>query len=176
MKRAIIIGSNSSTLWLENCLKTFQGYKEFPVLVVVNDDFEVGKILHTLKYTDLDEFFLLHDTVEIKDPSFFKLAFETEGSVSLCLEPTTFGMFLGKYRRKILETMDIKPTLTKKDAVIAEMSFNQDYCSREPKMTVLFPEFRNSNVFVDKFGRKNMLLENEYLRKYKGTWCWEQVK
>lgn len=176
MKQAIIIGSTTSSPWLENCLKSFQGYDKYPIIVVINNDFEVGKILDVLKYTDLDEFFLFHDTVEIKDPSFITTAFNIEGGVSLCDHPTTFGMFIGKYRREILETMDIVPTLTKKDAVIAEMKFNQDYCSREPKLYTLFPDFQNTNIFEEKFGRKNMVLENEYLKKYKGTWHWEQLQ
>lgn len=176
MKQAIIIGSTTSSHWLENCLKSFQGYTKYPIFVVINNDFEVGKILDVVNYMDLDEFFLFHDTVEIKDPSFITTAFEIEGSVSLCDDPTTFGMFIGKYRREILETMNILPTTTKKEAVLAEMIFNKDYCSRESKLTTLFPEFRNSNVFEEKFGRKNMVLENEYLKKYKGTWSWDMVK
>ena len=178
MNQGIVIGSTTTTRdWLQNCLNSFGKYDRYPILVVINDDFEMGKLKWVYDHTDLDEIFLLHDTVEIKDTSLFDEAFgECAGkSFALSDHPAYMGMFLGKYRRDILKLMDIPLTRTKKEAVIQEDEFNRRYCNLEPHKVLLDPTLRNTDIFEDKFGRKNMVLENQYIKKYKGTWAWEMV-
>jgi len=179
MRQAIVIGSTTTTKdWLQNCLNSFGKYDKFPIIVVINDDFEMGKIKWVMDNTNLDEFFLLHDTVEIKDTSIFDQAFTECASKSFALSshPDYMGMFLGKYRREILKQMVLPTTKTKEQAVIQEADFNRNYANLEPFKVVLNPPLLNTDIFEDKFGRKNMVLEDRYIKKYKGTWCWEMVK
>lgn len=177
MRQAIVIGSTTATKdWLQNCLNSFGKYDKYPIIVVINDDFEMGKIKWVYENTNIDEFFLLHDTVEIKDTSLFDEAFAMTGySYALSDHPTIMGMFLGKYRREVLAKFPLAETKTKREAVLQEITFNQTYSSFEPNMLVCDPPLRNTDIFEDKFGRKNMVLENKFIKKYKGTWCWEQV-
>jgi hypothetical protein len=177
MNKAIVIGSTTKSVWLENCLRSFNGYKDYPILVVVNDDFECGKLRWVVENTDIEEIFLLHDTVEIKDPVFFNDAFEKYEGVGVALtdEPTIYGMFLGKYRREILSKIEIPITKTKIEAVDAEMDFNKLYAENESRVVVYCPDLRNTEVFEEKFGRKNMVLENKYIKKYKATWSRDQL-
>jgi len=177
MKQVIVIGSTTRTKdWLQNCLNSFGNYNKYPIIVVVNDDFELGKLKWVYENTDIDEFFLLHDTVEIKDTSLFDLAFNYEGSFALSKQPVQMGMFLGKYRREILNKMIIPTTKTKMEAVMQECAFNQEYSILEAKMATIFKPLVNTDVFEEKFGRNNMVLENDYIKKYKGTWSLEMVK
>ena len=177
MKQAIVIGSTTQTKdWLQNCLNSFGCYDKYPIIVVVNDDFELGKLKWVYDNTDIDEFFLLHDTVEIKDTGLFDLAFNYDGSFALSSQPVQMGMFLGKYRREILDKMSIPLTKTKMEAVLQECAFNEQYSKLETKMATIFNPLLNSDKFEEKFGRKNMILENDYIRKYKGTWSLEMVK
>jgi hypothetical protein len=178
MNQGIVIGSTTQTKdWLQNCLNSFGKYDKYPIIVVINDDFELGKLKWAYDHTDLDEIFLLHDTMEIKDVGLFDEAFEQCAGKSYALSdhPTYMGMFLGKYRREILRLMDIPITKTKREAVLQETDFNQRYAQLEPFKVVCDPPLRNTDIFEDKFGRKNMVLESEFVRKYKGTWCWEMV-
>ena len=177
MKQAIVIGSTTQTKdWLQNCLNSFGCYDKYPIIVVVNNDFELGKLKWVYDNTDIDEFFLLHDTVEIKDTGLFDLAFNYDGSFALSSQPVQMGMFLGKYRREILDKMSIPLTKTKMEAVLQECAFNEQYSKLESKMATIFNPLLNSDKFEEKFGRKNMILENDYIRKYKGTWSFEMVK
>lgn len=178
-KKAIVIGSTTKTKdWLENCLNSFGCYDKYPIIVVVNDGFELGKLKWVYDHTDVDEMFLLHDTLEIKDVSMFEEAFEEcQGkSYALSDHPTYMGMFLGKYRREILDKMEIPITETKAEAVDQEELFNRRYSELEPYKVVVDPPLVNGNIFEEKFGRKNMVLENEFVKKYKGTWCRAMVK
>lgn len=175
-KAAIVIGSTTKTSdWLDNCLKSFGDYKKYPIIVVVNDDFELGKLRWVYENTLIDDIFLMHDSVEVKDPSFFDTVFESQKSVAITNHPCPFGMFFGKYQRKYLDMIDIPETKTKLSAVEQEMVFNGNYASVADYF-VLFPEFKNQPVFEQKFGRKNMVLENRCLKKYKGTWSRGQLK
>lgn len=178
MKQAIVIGSTTKTKhWLENCLNSFGDYRGYPIMVMVNNDWEIGKIKWVLEYTNLDEFFLLHDTVEIKDPILFDIAFKTNAGKSFALSgsPAYMGMYLGKYRREVLSQIEIPSVATKKEAVDQEIAFNQRYAEKEQNKEMIEQPLNNTNIFEDKFGRTNMVLENFYIKKYKGTWSYDQV-
>ena len=85
-------------------------------------------------------------------------------------------MFLGKYRREILNQMSIPLTKTKMEAVLQECAFNEAYSRLEPKMATIFNPLVNTTIFEEKFGRNNMILENDYIKKYKATWALNMVK
>lgn len=175
MEKVICIGSTTKTShWLANCLASFGNYKEYPIIVVVNDDFELGKLSWVYHNTNVEDIFLMHDTVEVKDPTVFRRIFESPISVSITNEPVPFGMFFGKYKRQILSRLCIPETKTKLEAVEQEILFNNKYaalCDHE----VICPELRNQPKFEFKFGRNNMVLENQYFKKYKGTWSRNQL-
>ena len=178
MHQAIVIGSTTTTKdWLQNCLNSFGKYDKYPIIVVVNDDFELGKLKWVYDNTSLDEIFLLHDTIEIRDLSLFEEAFdECQGkSYALSDHPAYMGMYLGKYRREVLDKLPMPVTKTKREAVDQEVLFNQAYANLETNKVVVDPPLRNTDVFCDKFGRKNMVLENQYIRKYKATWSADMV-
>jgi hypothetical protein len=179
MNQAIVIGSTTRTKnWLQNCLSSFGKYDKYPIIVVVNDDFELGKLKWAYDNTNLDEIFLLHDTVEIKDTSIFDIAFKDNigSSFAMANQPVYMGMFMGKYRREILSQMNIPITKTKLEAVMAEMSFNSEYAGKEQRKAIIDNPIHDGNIFEEKFGRTNMILENKYLKKYKGTWTLEMAK
>lgn len=177
MRQAIVIGSTTRTKdWLQNCLNSFGNYKDYSIIVVVNDDFEMGKIKWVYDNTNLDEFFLLHDTVEIKNPDIFDAAFEYQGSFGLSTQPVPMGSFLGKYRREVLAQMTITPTKTKLEAVLAEIDFNKKYLQLEQNYTTCDEPLHDTDVFETKFGRNNMILENTWIKKYKGCWDIEMAK
>lgn len=174
-EKIIIIGSTTKTSqWLDMCLKSFGAFDEYPILVIINNDFELGKLRHAYYHTDAEEIFLMHDSTEVKDTSIFKTIFDNPLSVAITDNPCPFGMFFGKYQRKVLDKIVIPETKTKIEAVEQEMEFNTNY-GNNCTYTVQCPELRNSDVFEEKFGRNNMILENKYFKKYKGTWSRSQL-
>lgn len=187
---AIVTHGNSK--WLPNLLK----YNNFPidVLIVWSGDkpkcnydmledkyngFEIGA-LKALMSTPYNQFFLLQDSVEIKDHTFLNKAFGMKESYALSDYPAPFGMYMGKYTREGLTRSGIQHIPTPKNkhqAVDLEVVFNNHYATRNPWILCEEPLRDNKNgVFEEKFGRNNMILENKYIKKYKGSWSRSMIK
>jgi hypothetical protein len=84
---------------------------------------------------------------------------------------------LGKYRRFILDKMDLKqylPTNMFEAISISELLFTPTYHSLDPATIVLFPECRR-NVFEEKFGRTRRKIENDYFIKWQTHWTLSMV-
>ena len=78
-------------------------------------------------------------------------------------------MFLGKYRREVLNQVPLWIPTSKMQAVEAEMMWPALYAEVEFPAFIPHPLHDGRN-FVTKNGRLNMKLENDWLIKYKGTW------
>lgn len=173
MKAIVVCTTPKTTNWLNNLLTSFRGYDKFPIVILSDFTYELGKINFIHKMTCITEFFLLQDSLEIKDPSIFEKGFTYAGSVAW---DAGLKSYLGKYRREILDKCHIPLPKTKMDSVVFEESFNYEYLAKEPKKWVLHDDFCHSTVFEEKLGRTNMVLEDEYLKKYKHIWNRDMVK
>ena len=84
---------------------------------------------------------------------------------------------LGKYRRVILDKMDLQqylPTNMFEAISISELVFTTTYHSLDPATIVLFPECRR-NIFEEKFGRTRRKIENDYFIKWQTHWTLSMV-
>jgi hypothetical protein len=131
-----------------------------------NNEYEIGGIKKGMRL--FDEFVLLHDTCVVKTNTLFDLFFGYQGT-SVSVSPN-FLSYLGKFRTKTLLKLTIPNVHTKREAVDAESQFLREYISFEPNHIVLFPGFDEHYRWQAKHGRMNMVLENDYLIKYKATW------
>ena len=102
----------------------------------------------------------------IKDPSFLKKGWDLGGSVAFCNCPFNMGMYLGIYSRGELDRLGIPEAKSKRDAVKYESEWLPEF-----RCEVLCTDFWDSERFEMRHGRKNMILENEYMIKYKATWA-----
>jgi hypothetical protein len=154
--------------WLTQCLGSL-GDKT--AIVLSDYSFELGKIKWVYDNTCLDRWLLLQDSVVVKDHRFFDLLEEYPHSVAVSNCPTVFGMYLGVYSRDTLSAVGIPKVNSKEEAIHYEVAWSNKYCSVE-NVPVLFTDFAdgNSKGFRYVFGRNNMVIENEYLIKYKGNW------
>jgi len=167
-KQAVVIGTRPDRKeQLRNCLNSFT--TPYDILIADCDGYEVGKLKWVLEKTDIDEFVFLQDTVEVKDPRFINICFALPQSVSICNYPSIFGCYLGKYKRSVLEKMNLPDVKDKLGAVEYEMKIGQDYSKFETPF-VLFDDLNNVDNFVEKWGKKVMKIENDYLIKYKSIW------
>lgn len=85
------------------------------------------------------------------------------------------NMYLGYYNSKILEGMDIPTVSNKRDAVTQESVFMEYYIRESLNTNYLFEEFVDGEAYEFKHGRNNKVIENDFLKKYKGTWVPEMV-
>lgn len=145
-------------------------------LLVAVPGFELGKLRWVVENTTLDRFLFVQDSVVVS-PALYGLLSDFDGSVALLSDPVPFGCYLGVYERKILERVGFPNICSKREAVEAEIWWTQAYCAQAGNVPVLFPELRDSNAVrhAVRHGRENLVLENEFLTKYKGTWRHDQI-
>lgn len=170
MKPIIIIATSPlRDHWVSQCI---QSIRDIPYLVVCEEGFELGKIRWVFENTTLERFFFLQDSCVVKNSEFINLAFNYPGSVAVSNCPVKMGMYLGIYTRQTLSQISIPYVRDKEEAIRYEVTWSNQYCSIEPDIPTLFPEFNDQNArkIENRFGRQNLVLENEYLIKYKGTW------
>lgn len=165
--RGIVITTHTSTKpFLLDLVESLSGVK-YPYIIIDNtnkqNEYEIGGIKKGMIL--FDEFVYLHDTTYIKDLNLLDMLFDQQASIS-----PKRGMYLGYYNSKILEGMDIPLVSTKRDAVNQESFFMEYYISESSNSNYLFEEFVDGEVYEFKHGRNNKVIENNYLKKYKGTW------
>lgn len=143
----------------------------------LNDNFELGAIKGALDHTHFDEFVLLQDTVEVLNQDIFRILLEDYEGKSVAYNPH-FQMYLGKYRRPILQKVEIPIPLTKAEAVRYEETFHRQYREADPETVIFNHRFVDENFYgswEERFGRTNLVLRDDYLIKRKGTWDAKQL-
>lgn len=146
-------------------------------IVVSNWGYELGKIAWVINNTTADRFLFLQDSWVVKTPDFFTLLESHSGSIALTRDPYFFGCFAGVYERSVIEQIGLPVMGSKFAAVEAERSWHEAYVKVAGEPTVLFPKLTDENAFYTLLhnGRENLVLENKYIRKYKGTWRADQL-
>lgn len=141
---------------------------KYPIVVITNTDenneFELAGLKAGMQL--FDEFIYLHDTVQIKDMQLFDILFSYQSMVSIS---PNFLMFLGKYNSEQLKTEQM-PIVTNKHQAVDLETWLRFHLVPKYGIPHLDRNFVDNNNFEFKHNRNNMILENQYLKKYKGTW------
>lgn len=165
----VVIGSSPNRQdWLKDCSASIKRDH----IAVVNYGYELGKIRWVMKNTTADRFLFLQDSWIVKDDRFWTLLDGLSGSVALTDDPYYYGCYAGVYERWVIDKIGIPEVNTKEDAISNEIKWHHQYFKTVGELTVMFPELKDKNSVreVERHGRNNLVLENNYLIKYKGTW------
>jgi hypothetical protein len=165
----VVIGSSSERKdWLADCSNSI-GREH---ICVVNEGYELAKIRWVMENTNAKRFLFLQDSWLVKDDKFWELLEGEEGSICLTADPYYYGCFAGVYERWVIEQIGIPVMGSKLDAIANEIAWHKDYVRVAGEPKVLFPELTDLNAreTLEKNGRTNLVLENDYIVKYKGTW------
>jgi hypothetical protein len=165
----IVIGSSPDRQdWLADCSASIN--REH--VAIINYGYELAKIRWVMDNTNADRFLLLQDSWIVKDDRFWDLLEAEDGSVALNADPYFFGCYAGIYERWAIEKIEVPTISSKEEAIRNEIDWNKAYVAVAGEPKVLFPELTDNNAtgVLEHHGRKNLLLENKYLAKYKGTW------
>lgn len=173
----IVIATHQSTKpFLKDLLYSLRGCK-YKKLVIENETtnsryianrggYELGAMYKATTLAN-DDLFFLQDTCVIKKKKILEIAEKAPGGMALCHK---FMSYLGKYKRAVLDTMVIPGVDNKQDSLRHEFSWTAEYISLDKDFQYAPDPLGDSNVFEEKHGRKNMVLENDYLIKYKARW------
>ena len=165
-----VIGSSPDRqAWLADCSASL-GREH---IAVVSYGYELAKIAWVMENTTVDRFFFLQDSWQVKSPAFWDLLEQFEGSVALTQDPYFFGCFTGVYERHIIDRIGVPVVEDKAHSILLEIDWHRRYVEASVEPTVLFPELTDANAtgVVERHGRKNLVLENDLVVKWKGTWC-----
>ena len=141
-------------------------------IVVSNFGYELNKIRWVVENTTVDRFLFLQDSWVVKSATFWDLLADTDGSVALNCDPYFFGCFAGVYESAVVREIGVPVVTDKEHSIRLEVEWHKQYVAVAGEPLVLFPELsdRNASGVVVRHGRENLLLENEFVAKYKGTW------
>jgi hypothetical protein len=177
MKQIIYVATTPGRVeFITNFLQSIREYSG-KYAVFIESAYEYGWFDFARSH-EWDELLFLHDSCEIKDYSLFDICFEQYKGKSVSFTKSPFFiMGLGKFLREPY----LKASFDTKNAYMdykdKEFTFGTDYvkyAGEEP--VVLFPDFLDNEekdeyrVMERKFGRQNLILENKYIKKYKGHW------
>jgi hypothetical protein len=183
MKLGICVTTSGYTKsFLKDCLNSIKNAK-YPILIISNGGHNPSEVINSIQWDgpdsvdliineknlwelggiqrgkdNFDEFVHLMDTTIIKDISLFDKAFAIEGNVAF-----TKGHFhyMGKYETARLPNL---PIVDSKDvAIMLEAHWLKYYREFNPNLPV------QSDVFETIHGQRRMVLSNQYMTKYKGT-------
>lgn len=171
MNPVIVIGtSKGRDCWRKDCLASLvRDIGKVQIHVFYSDAFELSVIYRAAKL--FDSFIFVPDsTIFLDTKTLLDKCFDEYAglSVSLSQFPNAFGMYLGKYMSAEVLSLQQPSVVTKLDAVRYESEWCKQYAALHA-----YKELGNlphSNVFEQRHGRLNMVCENEYLRRYKGSW------
>ncbi len=113
---------------------------------------------------------------EIVNTELFDLVFEKHRARSVALSlhrgKRSWLSHVGKYRRSILEGMDLDRHLPVDilGATMAEIRFTREYHERDGNTVILFPNWTDCDVFEQKLGSHRMKIANKYIIKWKAHW------
>ena len=161
ISRGIVITTSLYTnAFLPELLKSIEE-TQYPIYVHTNTEENNGWELAGIQAgkDNYDEFIHLMDTCVVKDISLFDKLFEIEGNVFL-----TEGKYhyMGKF---VSDTLPPIPKIsTKGEAIEMELRWFRDSCKYfRPNLPV------HTDIFEEIHGQRRMLLENDYIKKWKGT-------
>ncbi len=160
LKGIVITTSDATRDWLPACLNSL---KTAPYEVFVQDNGKEGgyELAGISAGKNLfKEFVHLMDTTEVKDISLFDKLFEIDGHVFL----TEGGYhYMGKFVSNDLP--EIPTVKTKAEAIDLELK----WLGKKPRKYFKPDLPVHTEVFKNKNGRRNMILSNEFITKYKAT-------
>jgi hypothetical protein len=175
VKQAIVIIHNrSNSPWLNNLLMSID--TDYPIIITNHNGWMMPAIEKAFRTTDFDELFFLNESMVVKDNSIWDIVFKDNEGRGITVGDN-YLMFLGKYLRKYVEQTTFPVVTSKKeDVLLGEQGWNAQYRKADPTWTQIEGMTDTFDTFEEKHGRRNMILEGKYFKKWKGSWTLEMVE
>lgn len=165
---AVIVVTYDGSPFIDEALGYLKGCK-YPLLLCINtkDDNAYDPAgFYLAKELGLEKFILLHDSCFVKDQTVLDTLFDKPGNVAIS---NGLLMCMGKFE----DVPELPPKPRDKASAVY---FESALPSLIPNHSVLFSDFSDSEVREHKHGKERMVIENMFLKKYKGCWGWGHVE
>ncbi len=160
--------------WLGDCLESI--LRERVTVCRPRTGGELGAIRMIYESTHWPRWLMLQDSTVVVDQELFNIVDRINGPLLVAPRPS---MYLAVYERQVLHAVgipDVPAGADRELAISHETEWMDAYVAAAQdqgfEVPVLFPLFGDqfASRTEQRHGRLNLVLENEYLRKYKGTW------
>jgi len=174
VKQAIVVIHNrGNSPWLNDLLTSID--TDYPVLITNHNGWMLPAIKKMFDTTDYDELFFLNESMIVKDNAIWDIVFKDYEGQGVAIGDK-YLMFLGKYLRKYVEQTHFPQVNSKRDDVLlGEQMWNHLYRNADPYFVQLEVMTDTFEEFEEKHGRRNMILEGKYFKKWKGSWDIDMV-
>ena len=178
--QAVVIGATrGDSPWLADLLTSLDGCR-WPVVVHLTRAFELDTIGWAAKH--FEEFVFLPESTVVLDQSFLDGCFAQHHGLSVDLgraQGGRFRMYLGKYLAASVLAQGVPAVADKDAAVNYEGSWCEQYARREVaagRYVAMGDPLEHSSRFEERHGRRNMVVENALLMRFKGAWDWQSLQ
>lgn len=164
----IVIGSTPDRqVWVKDCIDSLR----LPCLIITDYFYELGKISWCAKNLN-QNFFFFQDSVIFKSTDWIKELLNKNKSIALTGDPVPYGTYMGIYEIDVLKRIEIPIPKSKAEAIQYELDWTASYIKEAGSYEIAFPDFTDAKAKRKemRYGRENLVLENDYLIKYKGNW------
>jgi hypothetical protein len=160
-----------STVWLEECLKSIK--TDYPILISNHEGWVMEGVKKMWQTTRYEELFFMNESMICKDNSVWDLVFRHHGGKSVCMSER-YLMFFGKFRREMVNRLEFPAVHTKLDDVfLGEGQWCRQYYELGDHVEIdplADGDTTDKSRFVEKHGRRNLVLENRYFIKFKQSY------
>ena len=174
MRVGIAIGTISlDSPWLTDLLASLEGCR-WPVWINVTRDWELATIAAAARR--FDEFVFLPESTVILDQGLFDRCFLDHAGKSVNLgtaQGLRLRMYLAKYRIEAINQLGVPLVRDKNEAILHEVHWCMAYAGLEAQRGNLIDvggPLEHTDIREERHGRVNMVVSNEYLTRYKGSW------
>lgn len=173
LRQAVVVGATpDGDAWVDDLLASL-GDCPWPVEVHRTREWELATIAWAARRWD--EYVFLPQSTVVLAARLFERAFteHAEWSVSLAsAQKRSFRMYLGKYRSAAVVELGVPTVPDKAAAIHQETAWCGDYATLEAgrqRLVSIGGPLDHTDRLEHRHGRLNMVVENEYLRRWKGT-------
>lgn len=172
-RQAIVVihHRNNSGVWLNDCLKSIQ--TDYPVLVSNHDGLVMEGVKKMWQTTAYEELFFMNESMIVKDNSIWDIVFHDYGGKSVCMSER-YLMFFGKFRRSQVNKLVFPEVHTKyEDVILGEGQWCRQYYELGDHVEIdplADPDISKDSNFEMMHGRSNLIVENQYFKKWKATY------
>lgn len=172
----VIVHHRSNSVWLQDCLNSIQ--TDYPVLLTNHDGWCMEGIKKIWQTTNYNELFFMNESMIVKDNSIWDIVFHQYGGKSVCMSER-YLMFFGKFRREIVNRLQFPEVHSKyEDVMLGEGQWCRQYYELGDHIEIqplADGDTTNPDNFEDRYGRHNLVLENDYFKKWKASYNMETL-
>lgn len=172
----VIIHHRANSVWLQDCLNSIQ--TDYPVILSNHEGWVMEGFKKMWQTTAYEELFFMNESMVCKDNTIWDIVFHEYGGKSVMMSER-YLMFFGKFRRQMINQLVFPEVHNKlEDVILGEGQWCQQYWELNDHIEIqplADGDTTNPDNFEEKYGRNNLVLENQYFKKYKATYNMETL-